>query len=122
MTGSEDSSEHVSAFLRAGRRLMARTPGAAWCLVHHAGWQDGDSARKRERGSSAWRGNCDATLYLEAGEYDTERGEALLTLRVLKVRDKGPLWVIYPQDEFEELRDKSIHRKWIWQIKEFEVN
>jgi hypothetical protein len=41
---------------------------------------------------------------------------------VLKVRDKGPLWIIYPQDEFAELRDKSVHRKWIWQIKEFEVN
>jgi hypothetical protein len=42
--------------------------------------------------------------------------------QILKVRDKGPLWIIYPQDEFAELRDKSVHRKWIWQIKEFEVN
>lgn len=42
--------------------------------------------------------------------------------QVLKVRDKGPLWIIYPQDEFSELRDKSVHQKWIWQIKEFEVD
>ena len=62
MTGPEDNSEHVSAYLRAMRRLMARVPGAGWTLVHHAGWQDSDAARKRERGSSAWRGNCDATL------------------------------------------------------------
>jgi hypothetical protein len=41
--------------------------------------------------------------------------------QVLKVRDKGPLWIIYPQDEYSELRDKSVHQKWIWQIKEFEV-
>ena len=42
---------------------------------------------RRERGSSAWRGNCDATLYLEAGKYDPKRGEAQLTLTALKVRD-----------------------------------
>jgi hypothetical protein len=66
---------------------MTCVPGAAAILAHHAGWQDGESQRKRERGSSAWRGNCDATLYLEAGEYDPEHGEAPLTLRTLKVRD-----------------------------------
>ncbi|MCC7181168.1 MAG: AAA family ATPase [Acidobacteria bacterium] len=87
LSGSEDSSEHVSAYLRAVRRCMAVVPGAGVLLAHHAGWQDGDTQRKRERGSSAWRGNVDATLYLEAGEYDRERGEAPLTLRALKVRD-----------------------------------
>jgi hypothetical protein len=87
LTGSEDSSEHVAAYLRAVRRIMAGVPGAAAILAHHAGWQDGETQRKRERGSSAWRGNCDATLYLEAGEYDADRGEAQLTLRTLKVRD-----------------------------------
>ena len=90
LAGNEDSSEHASAYLRSIRRLMALTPGAAWILAHHAGWQDSDSPRKRERGSSAWRGNCDATLYLEAGAYDTKSGEAPLTLRALKVRDGEP--------------------------------
>lgn len=87
LSGSEDSSEHVSAYLRAVRRCMAVVPGAGVLLAHHAGWQDGDTQRKRERGSSAWRGNVDATLYLEAGDYDRDRGEAPLTLRALKVRD-----------------------------------
>jgi AAA domain len=87
MSGSEDSSEHVSAYLRAVRRLMAGAPEAAWILNHHTGWQDGDSPRRRERGSSAWRGNCDATLYLEAGEYDPVRAETRLTLHTRKVRD-----------------------------------
>lgn len=41
--------------------------------------------------------------------------------KLLKVRDKGPLWIIYPQDQFEELRDKSFNRKWVWQVKEFHV-
>ena len=40
---------------------------------------------------------------------------------VLRVRDKGPLWIIYPQDQFPEIKDKSVHRKWVWQIKEFRV-
>jgi hypothetical protein len=41
--------------------------------------------------------------------------------KLLKIRDKGPLWIIYPQDQFEELRDKSVNRKWVWQIKEIHV-
>lgn len=87
MSGSEDSSEHVAAWLRAARRIMAACPGAALIIAHHSGWQDGEQQRKRERGSSAWRGNCDATVYLEAGEYDRNRGEAPVTLRTLKTRD-----------------------------------
>lgn len=87
LAGSEDSSEHASAYLRAVRRLLALLPDAAAILTHHAGWQDGEDRRKRERGSSAWRGNCDATLYLAAGAYDPERGEAELTLEARKTRD-----------------------------------
>lgn len=87
LAGSEDNSEQVSAYLRAGRRILARHPGAAMVFNHHAGWQDGETQRKRERGSSAWRGNCDATLYLEAGDYDVESGETRLTVKTLKARD-----------------------------------
>ena len=88
LSGSEDSSENVSAYLRAVRRLLARVPRAAAVLAHHAGWQDNsENARKRERGSSAFRGNVDATLFLEAGVTDATRGEAALVLRTLKLRD-----------------------------------
>lgn len=108
MTGSEDSSEHVSAYLRVVRRILARLPHAAIVLVHHAGWQDGDTQRKRERGSSAWRGNVDTTLYLERGEYDRERGTCELTLRTLKTRDgepPAPLHLIRRRVELDE-RDR----------------
>ena len=88
LTGSEDDSEPVSAYLRAVRRIVARVPGAAGVLSHHSGWQDGETKRKRERGSSAFRGNCDATLFLEGGAYDPRSGEAPLTLRTLKARDE----------------------------------
>ena len=106
LAGSEDSSEHVAAYLRAGRRLMATVPTAAAIFAHHAGWQDGDQQRKRERGSSAWRGNCDATLYLEAGDHDADRGETRLTLRTLKVRDAerpAPLHLIRRTVELPEM-------------------
>lgn len=106
LSGSEDNSEHVAAYLRAVRRIMTHVPGAGTILAHHAGWQDGEKPRKRERGSSAWRGNCDATLYLEAGEYDPTRGEALLTLSALKVRDAerpAPVQLVRRRVELLEL-------------------
>jgi len=105
LAGSEDSSEHVSAYLRAVRRIAAHVPTAAIILAHHAGWQDGETQRKRERGSSAWRGNCDATLYLEAGDYDADRGAAELTLKALKVRDAerpAPLYLVRRRVELHE--------------------
>ena len=101
LSGSEDSSEHVAAYIRAVRRLLACVPGAAGILAHHTGWQDGDSRRKRERGSSAFRGNCDATLYLEVDSDGSDRNrEARITLRALKVRDEdlpAPLHLIRKQ-------------------------
>jgi hypothetical protein len=107
LTGSEDSSESVSAYLRAVRRLLVHLPHAAVILAHHSGWQDGgDTQRKRERGSSAWRGNCDGTLYLEAGTYDPDRREAPLSLRALKVRDgerPPPLHLIRRRVELLEM-------------------
>lgn len=87
LSGSEDSSEAVSAYLRAVKRVAATVPGAGTVLAHHSGWQDGAITRKRERGSSAFRGNIDGSLYLERGHYDEETHEARLILRALKVRD-----------------------------------
>ena len=106
LAGSEDSSEHVSAYLRAVRRLLAQLPGAAVILAHHAGWLDGEGPkRKRERGSSAFRGNCDATLYLEHDGEDPECGETRLVLRALKVRDEerpAPLHLVRRVVELNE--------------------
>jgi hypothetical protein len=104
--GSEDSSDSVSAYLRAIRRLLEAIPPAAGLLVHHAGWQDGDAAKKRERGSSALRGNVDATLYLEAGDYVHETESAPLTLTTHKVRDgerQAPLHFIRQRVTFPDL-------------------
>jgi hypothetical protein len=40
----------------------------------------------------------------------------------LKVREKGPLWIIYPRDDYPELDNKPTQAKWVWQIKEIHVN
>jgi RecA-family ATPase len=87
LSGSEDNSEAVAAYLRATRRILATRPGAGAIVSHHAGWQDGEVKRKRERGSSALRGNIDATLYLETVEENDDRSEVALQLVALKVRD-----------------------------------
>jgi hypothetical protein len=39
----------------------------------------------------------------------------------LRVRDKGPLWIIYPRDEFPELDTKPIQSRWVWQVKELRI-
>ena len=39
----------------------------------------------------------------------------------LRVRDKGPLWIIYPQDDYSELNTKQGHGRWAWQIKDLVI-
>jgi hypothetical protein len=86
MDGSASDDATTAAYLRAVRRLLAVCPDAGVLLVHHPGWQDGDTKRKRERGSSVWRGNVDAVFYAEAGPADV-RGDVPITVEVLKTRD-----------------------------------
>lgn len=39
----------------------------------------------------------------------------------MRVRDKGPLWLIYPLSEEPSLDTEATHSKMIWQIKEFSI-
>ena len=39
----------------------------------------------------------------------------------LTLRDKGPLWIVYPRDEHAELNDPVINSRWIWQLVELSV-
>lgn len=41
--------------------------------------------------------------------------------RIIKVRDKGPLWIIYPLDEFTEIQQGSIERRMVWQLRQLTV-
>jgi hypothetical protein len=52
---------------------------------------------------------------------DFDKYPVLLAMKMdgkpLRIRDKGPLWLIYPQDDFPELQNKPTQAKWVWQIK-----
>lgn len=39
----------------------------------------------------------------------------------LTLRDKGPLWIVYPRDDHKELRDPVVNARWIWQLVELRV-
>ena len=39
----------------------------------------------------------------------------------MPVRDKGPLWIIYPLDSHPELNVQETHAKMIWQVRRMEV-
>lgn len=36
--------------------------------------------------------------------------------KVLSVRDKGPLWIVYPRDDHPELQLPEINSRWVWQL------
>lgn len=38
--------------------------------------------------------------------------------KTLSVRDKGPLWIVYPRDQYPQV---SQDHKWIWQVKELRI-
>ena len=39
----------------------------------------------------------------------------------MSVRDKGPLWIVYPFDDKPEYRSEVIYTRAIWQLERFEV-
>lgn len=41
--------------------------------------------------------------------------------KILKVRDKGPLWIVYPLDRFTETEKTTIERRMVWQLRQLIV-
>lgn len=39
----------------------------------------------------------------------------------MKIRDKGPLWLIYPLDSHQQLKKKQINSRSVWQLSMIEV-
>jgi hypothetical protein len=39
----------------------------------------------------------------------------------LERRDKGPLWIVYPRDDFAELQDLRYDYRWVWQLDRLEI-
>lgn len=51
---------------------------------------------------------------------DFEDYPVLFALRMngqeLTVRDRGPIWIVYPRDDHAELRNERINSRWVWQL------
>ncbi len=41
--------------------------------------------------------------------------------RYMRVRDKGPIWVIYPRETNPELDNEETKQKWIWQLSSIHI-
>ena len=39
----------------------------------------------------------------------------------LSIRDKGPIWLMYPLDDFEELQDPRYNHRLVWQLTTMEL-
>lgn len=56
---------------------------------------------------------------------DTKDYNCILAMSIegtlLTVRTKGPLWLIYPWDMFDELRTETYYSRSIWQLKDIDV-
>lgn len=65
----------------------------------------------------------DYSIELDAAEFDTV--PALMAMRMngtdLRIRDKGPIWIVFPRDDMPSLRNEANHFKWIWQLKTIHV-
>jgi hypothetical protein len=51
--------------------------------------------------------------------------DPLLAMRVdgqvLRVRDKGPLWIVYPRDARVEVQTQEHDSRWVWQLNKLQV-
>ena len=56
---------------------------------------------------------------------DAVEGGPILAYRMddrpMSVRDKGPLWIVYPYDSAPEYRSEEIYARSIWQLNRIEV-
>lgn len=56
---------------------------------------------------------------------DLQRYPVVLALkmegRYMRIREKGPIWVVYPHEQFEELQTVEIQTRWIWQLRRLEI-
>jgi len=63
--------------------------------------------------------------HVELTNEDFKRWDAILAWRVdgkeLSVEELGPLRVVYPLDQFDELRDQRFHYRWVWLLRSIEV-
>jgi hypothetical protein len=40
---------------------------------------------------------------------------------VMTMRDKGPLWIVYPRDDYSVLHDARYDSRWVWQLNKLHI-
>lgn len=62
---------------------------------------------------------------VEIPTLDFKRYDVILALEMdgvrLTLRDKGPLWIVYPRDDHPELVDPMVNARWVWQLERLEL-
>jgi hypothetical protein len=57
--------------------------------------------------------------------FEDLRFEPLIAMKadgqVLKIRDKGPLWIVYPRDDYKVLQDIRYDSRWVWQLNRLRI-
>jgi len=41
--------------------------------------------------------------------------------KAMTPQDKGPIWIVYPRDDYPELRNPGIDMHWVWRLKSIDV-
>lgn len=85
-----------------------------------------DFLRHVGAGSMRFTATAHDDYSVELGDFDFQRYPAILAMRVngrnMRLRDKGPLWLIFPWDEYPELHSQLNSAKSIWQMKTIVVD
>lgn len=65
----------------------------------------------------------DYAIDIPAGDFSAFDVLAALVMdgETLTPRDKGPIWIVYPRDDFAELQDIRYDYRWVWQLVHLEV-
>lgn len=62
---------------------------------------------------------------IEIPVHDADRFPVILAMekngKQMTVREKGPIWVVYPIDQFKELKDQKYSSRSIWQLNRIDV-
>lgn len=56
----------------------------------------------------------------EAERYDVLLA-AIMNGEEMAVRDRGPLWIVYPREAHPELLEPQYNDRWVWQLREINV-
>lgn len=130
LTVSDASGEHVTRFDRAMLEALPQTT-----VVTTTDWTDGVRTFTGPLGRDVLAAAGVSGTTIDAGainDYhigfpasDFADWDVLLAMTMdgeaLSVRDKGPIWIVYPRDDNPELANPEVNSRWVWQLQSLTV-